>query len=92
MMCGSLLFAQKQSSETQLPQTHPRVLTTAREKNKTLMVDTETDATILSMPDEQADPIILDTNKKFRSYLDVVTCFTTKERVKRAKKAAEKEE
>jgi hypothetical protein len=64
----------------------------AGEKNKTVMVDTETDATILSMPDEQADPIILDTNKKFRSYLDLVTCFTTKERVKRAKKAAEKEE
>jgi len=64
----------------------------AGEKNKTLMVDTETDAAVLSMPDEQADPIILDTNKKFRLYLDFVTCFTTKERVKRAKKAAEKEE
>ncbi len=62
------------------------------EKNKTVMVDTETNATILALPDEQADPIILDTNKKFRSYLDLITCFTTKERVKRAKKAAEKEE
>lgn len=61
-------------------------------KNKTLMVDTETDTDVLSMPDEQADPVILDTNKKFRMYLDFVTCFTTKERVKRAKKAAEKEE
>ncbi|HJJ48380.1 MAG TPA: DUF5611 family protein [Methanocorpusculum sp.] len=60
------------------------------DKNKSLMVDTETDNSVLSMPDEQADKIILDTNKKFRQFLDLTTCFTTKERVKRAKKAAEK--
>lgn len=42
MMCGSLLFAQKQSSETQLPQAHPRVLTTAGDKKETLRrVNTE---------------------------------------------------
>jgi len=64
----------------------------AGEGNKTLLVDTLTDEKILSMPDEEADPIILDTNKKFRQFLDLVTCFTTKERVKRAKKAAEKGE
>ncbi|HJJ51379.1 MAG TPA: DUF5611 family protein [Methanocorpusculum sp.] len=63
----------------------------AGEKNKTVMVDTETNATVLAMPDEEADPIILDTNKKFRNYLDLITCFNTKERVKRAKKAAEKD-
>ena len=62
----------------------------AGEKNKTLLVDTVTDDSILKLPDEEADRIILDTNKKFRQFLDLVTCFTTKERVKRAKKAAEK--
>ena len=64
----------------------------AGEKNKTVFVDTVTDETVLAMPDEEADGIILDTNKKFRQFLDLVTCFTTKERVKRAKKAAEKSE
>ncbi|HJJ27766.1 MAG TPA: DUF5611 family protein [Methanocorpusculum sp.] len=62
------------------------------DKNKSLMVDTQTDSTVLSLPDAQADKIILDTNKKFRQFLDLTTCFTTKERVKRAKKAAEKSE
>lgn len=61
----------------------------AGEGNKTLIVDTETDKKVLALPDAEADAIILDTNKKFRQYLDFVTCFTTKERVKRAKKAAE---
>ncbi len=62
------------------------------EKNKTVFMDTETDPTVLSMPDAEADKIILDTNKKFRLFLDLVTCFTTKERVKRAKKGVEKNE
>ena len=64
----------------------------AGEKNKTVFVDTETNKDVLAMPDEEADAIILDTNKRFRQYLDLVTGFTTKERVKRAKKAAEKGE
>jgi hypothetical protein len=34
---------------------------------------------------------ILDTNRRFRTFLDRVTGFTSKERVKRAKKAVEKE-
>ena len=59
------------------------------EKNKSVFVDTETDKAVLSLPDAEADAIILDTNKRFRQFLDMVTCFTTKERVKRAKKAAE---
>ncbi len=63
----------------------------AGEKNKTVNVDTVTDADVLAMPDEKADVIILDTNKRFRQFLDLVTCFNTKERVKRAKKAAEKD-
>ena len=62
----------------------------AGEKNKTVLVETETDESVLKLPDAEADGIILDTNKKFRQFLDLVTCFTTKERVKRAKKAAEK--
>ncbi len=35
---------------------------------------------------------ILDTNRRFRTFLDRVTGFTSKERVKRAKKAIEGEE
>ncbi|MDR3102462.1 MAG: DUF5611 family protein [Methanocalculaceae archaeon] len=62
------------------------------EKNKTVIIDTETNKEVLSMPDDKADTLILDTNKRFRQYLDGVTGFTTKERVKRAKKAADKEE
>lgn len=64
----------------------------AGEKNKTVLVDTVTDEAVLALPDSLSDGIILDTNKKFRQFLDLVTCFTTKERVKRAKKAAEKSE
>ena len=35
---------------------------------------------------------ILDTNRRFRTFLDRVTGFSSKERVKRAKKAIEEEE
>ena len=35
---------------------------------------------------------ILDTNRRFRTFLDRVTGFSSKERVKRAKKAVEEEE
>jgi len=34
---------------------------------------------------------ILDTNRRFRTFLEKITGFTAKERVKRAKKAVEKE-
>ncbi|MDU9376421.1 hypothetical protein McpSp1_10360 [Methanocorpusculaceae archaeon Sp1] len=64
----------------------------AGEKNKTVIVDTETNKEVLAMPDAEADKIILDTNKRFRQYLDLITGFTTKERVKRAKKAADAED
>ena len=56
------------------------------EKGKTLVVDTESDRSI------EDDDVILDTNKRFRQYLEYVTGFNAKERAKRAKKAAEKEE
>jgi hypothetical protein len=32
-----------------------------------------------------SDDMIMDTNRRFRKYLDAVTGFSTKERVKRAK-------
>jgi hypothetical protein len=49
---------------------------------KSVIIDTESD---LSANDE----IIIDTNKRFRKYLDAVTGFSTKERVKRAKSVGE---
>nr|WP_319375101.1 DUF5611 family protein [uncultured Methanoregula sp.] len=50
--------------------------------SKSVIIDTESD---LSANDE----IIIDTNKRFRKYLDAVTGFSTKERVKRAKSVEE---
>jgi len=35
------------------------------------------------------DDVIIDTNKRFRKYLDAITGFSTKERVKRAKSVPE---
>ena len=46
---------------------------------KTMLVETKSKTGI---EDEQ---IILDTNRRFRRYLDAVTGYTTKERVKKAK-------
>jgi hypothetical protein len=50
---------------------------------KSIVVETESDTGV-------SDEDILDTNRRFRQYLDLVTGYTTKERVKLAKKAAEK--
>jgi hypothetical protein len=50
---------------------------------KTLRVDTESDTTA-------SDDVIIDTNKRFRKFLDAATGFSTKERVKRAKSVEEK--
>lgn len=50
------------------------------EKGKTLCVDTETDK---SADDDAA---ILDTNRRFRNYLEYVTCLSAKERGKRMQK------
>ena len=49
--------------------------------SKSVIIDTESD---LTTPDE----VIMDTNKRFRKFLDAVTGFSTKERVKRAKSVA----
>ena len=46
--------------------------------NKSVILDTESDMSV-------NDEVIIDTNKRFRKFLDVVTGFSTKERVKRAK-------
>lgn len=45
---------------------------------KTLIVHTESDIAA-------TDDVILDTNRRFREFLDKVTGYSTKERVKRAK-------
>ena len=46
--------------------------------SKSVIIDTESEITA-------PDDVILDTNKRFRKFLDAVTGFSTKERVKRAK-------
>lgn len=55
---------------------------TAGGGGKTLIVRTESDT-------GASDEVILDTNRRFRKYLDMVTGFSTKERVKRAKSVEE---
>jgi hypothetical protein len=45
---------------------------------KSLIVRTESDSSV-------SDEVILDTNRRFRQYLDFVTGYNTKERVKKAK-------
>jgi hypothetical protein len=49
---------------------------------KSVIIDTESDMSA-------SDEVILDTNKRFRKYLDAVTGFSTKERVKRVKSVTE---
>ena len=55
------------------------------EGGKSIVVDT------VSRRDAD-EATILDTNRRFRTFLDRVTGFSSKERVKRAKKAVEGEE
>ena len=47
---------------------------------KSVIIRTESDLTV-------SDETILDTNKRFRKYLDAVTGYSTKERAKKAKTA-----
>lgn len=49
---------------------------------KTLIVYTESDK-------EAPDEVIMETNRRFRKYLETVTGFSAKERVKRAKSVTE---
>jgi hypothetical protein len=59
-----------------------RLDVTAGAGGKSVIIDTESDMSV-------NDDAIIDTNKRFRKYLDVITGFSTKERVKRAKSPAE---
>ncbi|HUH79027.1 MAG TPA: DUF5611 family protein [Methanoregula sp.] len=59
-----------------------RLDVTAGPGGKSVVIDTESDT-------GATDEVILDTNRRFRKFLDAVTGFSTKERVKRAKSAAE---
>jgi hypothetical protein len=55
---------------------------TLGEGGKTVIVRTESDTTA-------SDEVILDTNRRFRKYLDFVTGYSTKERVKKGKSVEE---
>lgn len=55
---------------------------TATDKGKSVIVNTQSDVSA-------TDEVIIDTNKRFRKFLDAVTGFSTKERVKRAKTPVE---
>lgn len=59
-----------------------RLDATIGEGSKSVIIDTESDMTV-------SDEVIMDTNKRFRKFLDAVTGFSTKERVKRAKSVGE---
>ncbi|MDD1696050.1 MAG: DUF5611 family protein [Methanoregula sp.] len=59
-----------------------RLDVTVGKGEKTVIIDTESDISA-------SDEVILDTNKRFRKYLDAVTGFSTKERVKRVKSVPE---
>jgi len=55
-----------------------RLDVTVGSDSKSVIIDTESDMNV-------TDEVIIDTNKRFRRFLDAVTGFSTKERVKRAK-------
>jgi len=59
-----------------------RLDVTAGAGGKSVIIDTESDMSV-------NDDTIIDTNKRFRKYLDAITGFSTKERVKRAKSVGE---
>ena len=60
-------------------------------KESTLICESESDMGIFDrMPEEEANAVVLDTNKRFRQYLEYVTGYNTKERKKNAEKAAKK--
>ncbi len=61
------------------------------DNEKTLICESESDMGIFDrMPEEEANAMVLDTNKRFRQYLEYVTGYNTKERKKNAEKAAKK--
>jgi len=62
------------------------------EKENTLICESESDMGIFDRMEEGvANAMVLDTNKRFRQYLEYVTGYNTKERKKIAEKAAKKD-
>jgi hypothetical protein len=58
------------------------------EKGNLFCVDTESRADLYeAFPEDEADKMVLDTNKRFREYLEYVTGYNTKERKKKATEA-----
>ena len=58
------------------------------EKGNLLCVDTQSRSDLYdSFSEDEADKIVLDTNRKFRDYLEYVTGYNTKERKKKATEA-----
>ena len=55
---------------------------TMGEGGKTVIIRTESDK-------EASDEVILDTNRRFRNYLEVATGFSSKERMKKVKSVEE---
>ncbi|MBN2733968.1 MAG: DUF5611 family protein [Methanomicrobiaceae archaeon] len=61
------------------------------EKGNMLVIDTASNSSIYDKyPEEEADKIVLDTNSRFRKYLEYVTGYSTKERKKKASEAVKK--
>ncbi|WOF15792.1 hypothetical protein F1737_03325 [Methanoplanus sp. FWC-SCC4] len=55
------------------------------EKGNLLIIDTESDSEIYDKyPEDEADKIVMDTNSRYRKYLEYVTGYNTKERKKKA--------
>ena len=61
------------------------------DKGNLLNVDTESRVDLYdAFSEEEADKIVLDTNRRFRDYLEYVTGYNTKERKKKATEAVKK--
>ncbi|MBP2132832.1 hypothetical protein J2128_000753 [Methanomicrobium sp. W14] len=61
------------------------------DKGSMLCIDTESDSELYdSHPEDEADKIVLDTNSRFRNYLEYVTGYNTKERKKKTTTAVKK--
>jgi len=61
------------------------------EKGNMLIIDTFSNISIYdNYSEEEADKIVLDTNSRFRKYLEYVTGYNTKERKKKASAAVKK--
>lgn len=58
------------------------------EKGNLLCVDTKSRVDLYdALPEDEADKLVLETNRRFRDYLEYVTGYNTKERKKKAAEA-----